>query len=188
MYCRLYNLQCKNFKKRIASSTARNVKFFETHCGLYNLQFIFEIILNCGLYNPQCVSKFFTLRVVEPVMCFKIFTLWIVDKRHFDLFIISKMEILELQEVVMEVQEESLMVVILRGKERRFEVRFVVLFIVDFFFLLTFYRSMFNFYFFILINFFLNFITNFFWIGVRINEKEEEKRVRLSELKKIKNK
>jgi len=88
----------------------------------------------------------------------------------------------------MEVQEESLMVVILRGKERRFEVRFVVLFIVDFFFLLTFYRSMFNFYFFILINFFLNFITNFFWIGVRINEKEEEKRVRLSELKKIKNK
>jgi len=71
------------------------------------IQFFFKIY--CGLYNPQCITdcttrnvlrvvqhkKFFTLRVVEPAMCFKIFTLWVVDERHFGLFIMSKMEILK---------------------------------------------------------------------------------------------
>jgi len=56
--------------KHITSSTTRNVKNFETHCGLYNPQFKKISKMNCGLYNPQCVSKFFTLRVVEPAMRF----------------------------------------------------------------------------------------------------------------------
>ena len=35
------------------------------------------------------------MRVVEPAMCFKIFTPWVVDEGYFDLFIMSKMEILK---------------------------------------------------------------------------------------------
>jgi len=56
--------------KHIAGSTTRNVKNFETHYGLYNPQFKKISKMNCGLYNPQRVSKFFTLRVVEPAMHF----------------------------------------------------------------------------------------------------------------------
>jgi len=91
----LYNSQYKIFSKCIAICTTRNVKNFETHYRLYNPQFFFEIVLNCGLYNPQCVSKIFTLRVVKPVMCFKIFTLWVVDKGYFGFFIMFKMKILK---------------------------------------------------------------------------------------------
>jgi len=35
------------------------------------------------------------LWVPQPTMCFKIFTLWVIDEGHFGLFIMSKMGILK---------------------------------------------------------------------------------------------
>jgi len=37
--------------KHITGFTTRNVKIFETHCGLYNPQFKTISKKNCGLYN-----------------------------------------------------------------------------------------------------------------------------------------
>ena len=68
--CLLSTIHSVKILKHITGSTTRNVKNFETHCGLYNPQFKIISKMNCRLYNPQCVSKNFTLRAVELAIRF----------------------------------------------------------------------------------------------------------------------